>query len=158
MELRRLRSFAAVAEERHFGRAAARLQVTRSALSAQVQGVEREVGGPVFARTSRRVELTCAGELLLVEARRTLALADRALSVARQSVSGEVGAVRTGFLGVALLEDVLTADLRSFHRSHPRHGRPGPAPSFQDAPVERHAARPRTRHRRVGGGDRPGGP
>ncbi|MFQ6142058.1 LysR substrate-binding domain-containing protein [Streptomyces seoulensis] len=119
MELRHLRYFTAVAEERHFGRAAARLHVTQSTLSTQVQALEREVGGPVFVRTSRRVELTEAGELLLAEARRTLAQADRALSVARRSVSGEIGAVRIGFSGVAVLEGVLTADLRRFHRARP---------------------------------------
>ncbi|RSS43760.1 LysR substrate-binding domain-containing protein [Streptomyces sp. WAC08241] len=119
MELRHLRYFVAVAEERHFGRAAARLHVTQSTLSAQVQGLEREVGGPLFARTSRRVELTEAGELLLPEARRALAQAGRALSVARQSVSGEVGRIRVGFSGVAALHGVLAADLHRFRRAHP---------------------------------------
>ncbi|MFF0584361.1 LysR substrate-binding domain-containing protein [Streptomyces sp. NPDC003781] len=119
MELRHLRYFVTVAEERHFGRAAARLHVTQSTLSTQVQSLEREVGGPVFARTSRRVELTEAGELLLVEARRVLAQADRALSVARCSVNGEIGEVRIGFAGVAVLEGVLPADLRRFHQAHP---------------------------------------
>ncbi|MFF5075445.1 LysR substrate-binding domain-containing protein [Actinoplanes sp. NPDC000266] len=120
MELRHLRYFVAVAEERHFGRAATRLRVTQPTLSAQIQGLEREVGGPLFVRTSRRVELTEAGEVLLVEARRALAQADRALGVARQSVSGEIGAVRIGFSGVAVLGGVLTADLRRFHQEHPR--------------------------------------
>ncbi|MEE4545893.1 LysR substrate-binding domain-containing protein [Streptomyces sp. V4-01] len=119
MELRHLRYFVAVAEECHFGRAAGRLHVTQSTLSAQVQGLEREVGGPLFVRTSRRVELTEAGELLLVEARRALVQADRALGVARQSVRGEIGAVRVGFSGVAVLEGVLAADLGRFHRTHP---------------------------------------
>ncbi|MFJ6530547.1 LysR substrate-binding domain-containing protein [Streptomyces longwoodensis] len=120
MELRHLRYFVAVAEERHFGRAAARLHVTQSTLSTQVQNLEREVGGPLLARTSRRVELTEAGKLLLAEARRALAQADRALSVARKSVNGEIGEVRIGFSGVAVLEGVLPADLRRFHRAHPR--------------------------------------
>ncbi|WP_405010013.1 LysR substrate-binding domain-containing protein [Kitasatospora sp. NBC_01539] len=120
MELRHLRYFVAVAEESHFGRAAARLHVTQSTLSAQVKALEREVGGPVFLRTSRRVELTEAGELLLVEARRTLAQAGRALDVARQSVRGEIGALRIGFSGIAVLEGTLSADLRRFHAAHPR--------------------------------------
>ena len=120
MELRHLRYFVAVAEERHFGRAAARLHVTQSTLSAQVQGLEREVGGPLLVRTSRRVELTEAGALLLVEARRALAQADRALGVARESVRGDAGVVRVGFSGVAVLEGALAADLRGFHRAHPR--------------------------------------
>ncbi|PJM98743.1 LysR family transcriptional regulator [Streptomyces sp. CB01201] len=120
MELRHLRYFVAVAEECHFGRAAARLHVTQSTLSTQVKSLEREMGGPVFVRTSRRVELTEAGELLLVEARRTLAQADRALEVARQSVRGETGSVRIGFAGIAVLEGPLSTDLRRFHLAHPR--------------------------------------
>ncbi|MFE6886810.1 LysR substrate-binding domain-containing protein [Streptomyces sp. NPDC057694] len=120
MELRHLRYFVAVAEDCHFGRAAARLHVTQSTLSTQVKALEREVGGPVFVRTSRRVELTEAGELLLVEARRTLAQAGRALDVARQSVRGETGAVRIGFSGIAVLEGTLSADLHRFHLAHPR--------------------------------------
>ncbi|MCX5535798.1 LysR substrate-binding domain-containing protein [Streptomyces sp. NBC_00006] len=120
MELRHLRYFVAVAEECHFGRAAARLHVTQSTLSTQVKALEREVGGPVFVRTSRRVELTEAGQLLLVEARRTLAQAGRALDVARQSVRGETGAVRIGFSGIAVLEGTLSTDLRRFHAAHPR--------------------------------------
>ncbi|MFC8231348.1 LysR substrate-binding domain-containing protein [Streptomyces sp. NPDC057287] len=119
MELRHLRYFVAVAEDCHFGRAAARLHVTQSTLSTQVKALEREVGGPVFVRTSRRVELTEAGNLLLLEARRTLAQADRALDVARQSVRGETGAVRIGFSGIAVLEGILSEDLRRFHRAHP---------------------------------------
>ena len=120
MELRHLRYFVAVAEERHFGRAAARQHVTQSTLSTQIQGLEREVGGPLFVRTSRRVELTEAGELLLAEARRAIAQADRALTVARQSVRGEIGSVRIGFSGVTVLQGILTADLHRVHQAHPR--------------------------------------
>ncbi|MEU9205175.1 LysR substrate-binding domain-containing protein [Streptomyces sp. NPDC048332] len=122
MELRHLRYFVAVADERHFGRASTLLHVTQSTLSAQVQALEREVGGRLFSRTSRRVELTEAGELLLPEARRALAQADRALQVARESVHGETGTVRIGFAGVAVLQGVLSDDLRDFHQAHPRVG------------------------------------
>ncbi|MFG2674287.1 LysR family transcriptional regulator [Streptomyces sp. NPDC048445] len=122
MELRHLRYFVAVADERHFGRASALLHVTQSTLSAQVQALEREVGGRLFSRTSRRVELTEAGELLLPEARRALAQAGRALQVARESVHGETGTVRIGFAGVAVLQGVLSDDLRDFRRAHPRVG------------------------------------
>ncbi|MFE6933515.1 LysR substrate-binding domain-containing protein [Streptomyces sp. NPDC057699] len=122
MELRHLRYFVTVADERHFGRASALLHVTQSTLSAQVQALEREVGGRLFTRTSRRVELTEAGELLLPEARRALTQAGRALEVARQSVRGETGTVRIGFSGVAVLQGVLSDDLRDFARAHPRVG------------------------------------
>ncbi|MFJ4438996.1 LysR substrate-binding domain-containing protein [Streptomyces sp. NPDC088923] len=120
MELRHLRYFVAVAEERHFGRASALLHVTQSTLSAQIQALEREAGGRLFSRTSRHVELTEAGELLLPEARRALAQAGRALRVARESLRGETGAVRIGFSGVAVLQGVLSDDLRDFRRAHPR--------------------------------------
>ncbi|MGW7069437.1 LysR family transcriptional regulator [Streptomyces sp. NPDC054855] len=122
MELRHLRYFVAVADEQHFGRASAQLHVTQSTLSAQIQALEREVGGSLFSRTSRRVKLTEAGELLLPEARRALAQADRALQVARESVHGETGTVRIGFAGVAVLEGVLPDDMHDFSLAHPRVG------------------------------------
>ncbi|GAA2332603.1 LysR substrate-binding domain-containing protein [Streptomyces kunmingensis] len=119
MELRHLRYFVAVAEERHFGRAAVRLHVTQSTLSTQVQALEKEVGGPLFRRTSRRVELTEAGELMLTHARVTLAQADHTVQVARRSIEGKTGLVRIGFSGVAVLQGVLTADMHAFRRTHP---------------------------------------
>ncbi|NUQ96534.1 MAG: LysR family transcriptional regulator [Streptomyces sp.] len=122
MELRHLRYFAAVAEELHFGRAAARLFVTQSTLSVQIQQLEAEVGGPLFVRTSRQVELTESGRLMYAEARRTLDQADRALNVARQSVLGEAGSLRIGFAGVAAFNNVLPTDLRLFHDAHPAVG------------------------------------
>ncbi|MEG3630156.1 LysR family transcriptional regulator [Streptomyces poriticola] len=73
MELRHLRHFVAVAEDRHFTRAAERLLVSQSGLSASVRALERELGTPLFVRTTRRVTLTEAGRALLGEARRILA-------------------------------------------------------------------------------------
>lgn len=122
MELRHLRYFVAVAEEQHFGRAAERLHVTQSTLSVQVQALEREVGGPLFVRTSRRVELTEAGGVLLAEGRLALSQADRALAAVRGSVHGETGEVRVGFSSIAMLEGVLAVDLRRFHEARPDVG------------------------------------
>lgn len=76
MELRQLRYVAAVARERHFTRAAERLHVAQSALSHQVRRLEAELGAELFARTSRRVELTPAGELVVARAGRVLAEVD----------------------------------------------------------------------------------
>ncbi|MCO4251226.1 LysR substrate-binding domain-containing protein [Pseudarthrobacter raffinosi] len=119
MELRHLRYFVAVAEERHFGRAAARLHIVQPTLSMQIQSLERELGGPLFVRTSRRVDLTEAGEVLLVEARRTLAQAERSVTVVHQSLSGQTGTVRVGFSGVAMLSGNLIGTLRRHHNIYP---------------------------------------
>lgn len=73
MELRHLQHFVAVAEDQHFTRAAERLMVSQSGLSASVRALERELRAPLFVRTTRRVTLTEAGRALLVEAERILA-------------------------------------------------------------------------------------
>jgi DNA-binding transcriptional LysR family regulator len=90
MELRHLEHFVAVADERHFTRAAKRAHVAQSALSASIRAFERELGAPLFARSTRRVELTDAGRALLPEARRTLAAAD----TARAAVGAVQGLLR----------------------------------------------------------------
>ncbi len=119
MDLRHLRYFVAVAEEAHFGRAAQRLHIVQPALSMQIRALEEEIGGALFARTSRRVELTEAGTLLLVEARRTLAQAQRTLSIVQRSLRGETGNVKVGFAGNAVLTGKLMDDLSHFRRQHP---------------------------------------
>src|SRR5579863_8621785 len=79
MELRQLEAFVAVAEERNFTRAAARLYVAQSGLSATIRSLEKEVHAPLFVRSTRRVDLTPAGAAMLSEARRTLASARAAV-------------------------------------------------------------------------------
>jgi DNA-binding transcriptional LysR family regulator len=76
-DLRRLRYFVAVAEERHFGRAAARLHMTTPPLSQRIAELEESLGLQLFERTSRRVTLTPEGERLLDEARAVLQAMDR---------------------------------------------------------------------------------
>jgi DNA-binding transcriptional LysR family regulator len=95
--LEQLRGFLAVAEELHFGRAAARLKMTQPPLSRQIQKLERAVGAQLLERDNRRVTLTAAGEVFLAEARRLLALADSAPELARRVSSGSRGFVRIGF-------------------------------------------------------------
>ena len=81
MELKQIEHFIAVAEERHFTRAAKRLNVVQSGLSATIRLLEHDLGGPLFIRSTRRVELTPAGQVLLEEGRRVL-LAARSAKLA----------------------------------------------------------------------------
>src|SRR2546423_7527232 len=103
MELRHLRSFVAVAEELHFGRAAERLHIAQSPLSQQIQRLERLVGARLFDRNRRKVELTEAGRAMLLHARAALAQADLAESAARAAAAGLAGSLRIRFLRSAAL-------------------------------------------------------
>jgi LysR family transcriptional regulator, benzoate and cis,cis-muconate-responsive activator of ben and cat genes len=118
MDLRQLRSFVAVAEELHFSRAAARLHLAQSALSAQVRQLEREVGGPLFVRSTRRVELTPAGEALLGDATQLLSLADAALERVRGLVRGQSRSLVIGTLGPSP-GGVLAPLIARFSSRHP---------------------------------------
>lgn len=119
MDLRHLRYFLAVAEEGHFGRAAKRLNIVQPALSMQIKALEEELGGALFIRTSRHVELTEAGRLLQTEAQRTLAQVEHTRLVVARSLRGETGRVRVGFAGNAIFSGKMIADLRQFHRTYP---------------------------------------
>lgn len=119
MDLRQLRYFVTVAEELHFSRAAARLHLAQSALSAQIRQLEAELGGPLLVRSTRRVELTPAGEALLADGRAILAAVDGALGRARALARGEESALVIGSLGPvpgALLAPLLSR----FGTSHPQ--------------------------------------
>lgn len=117
-ELRVLRYFVAVAEELHFGRAAERMLVTQPALSRQIAELEAQLGVALLVRTSRSVRLTDAGAALLVEARRALAQAERAVEAAHRAGRGEVGRVRVGFLASAC-NSVLPPAVAVFRARYP---------------------------------------
>ena len=85
MEFRQLRYFVTLAEELHFGRAAAREHIVQSALSQQVQRLERELGVCLLKRNTHHVSLTAAGAAFLAEARQILARTDRAAAIARSA-------------------------------------------------------------------------
>ena len=120
MDLRHLRYFLAVAEEGHFGRAAEKLHIVQPALSMQIRSLEEELGTPLFTRTSRKVALTEAGEILVAEARRTLGQAKRAKEMVQKAARGEIGSVRVGFSGNASFAGKLSGDLRAFHCQFPK--------------------------------------
>src|SRR4051794_35971741 len=96
MELRHLRYFVAIAEERSFTRAAERLWVAQPGLSTQIRRLESELGVQLFERHTRGVDLTDAGELFLERARVALAAADAARSTGEALGEGPVGSVRLG--------------------------------------------------------------
>jgi len=97
MELRQLRYFVTLAEELHFGRAAEREHIVQSALSQQVQRLERELGVRLLERSTHHVALTAAGVVFLVEARQILAHADRAADAARNT-AGTSAPLRVGII------------------------------------------------------------
>jgi DNA-binding transcriptional LysR family regulator len=118
LNTRQLRYFVVVAEELHFTRAAARLFVAQQSLSAQIRQLEQRVGATLLRRTTRRVELTPAGELFLTEAREMLAALDRGIASARESENAPASTLSVGFMLSAALE--LTAPiLTEFGRRHP---------------------------------------
>jgi DNA-binding transcriptional LysR family regulator len=96
MELRHLRHFVAIAEERSFTRAAERLWVAQPGLSTQIRRLESELGVQLFERHARGVDLTDAGELFLERARTVLAAADAARSTGHDLEQGLVGSIRLG--------------------------------------------------------------
>ena len=104
MELRHLRYFVAVAEECHFGRAAERLHMAQPPLSQQIKQLEDELGVQLLTRSTRRVELTPAGERYLERARSILAAIDAAGEEARLIRDGRMGRVAIGFTGSATYE------------------------------------------------------
>jgi DNA-binding transcriptional LysR family regulator len=98
MELRHLRYFVAIAEERSFTRASERLWVAQPGLSTQIRRLESELGVRLFERHSRGVDLTDAGELFLERARTALAAADAARATGHDLEEGLVGSVRLGII------------------------------------------------------------
>jgi DNA-binding transcriptional LysR family regulator len=115
IELRQLRYFVAVADELHFGRAAERLHMSQSPLSRAIRELERELGVELFVRTTRRVELTLAGTLLLERAPRALAEIDGAVADARGVTRSGEGVLGLGFgpfcgAGATGIVDALRAD------------------------------------------------
>ncbi|MFJ6934513.1 LysR family transcriptional regulator [Streptomyces sp. NPDC101132] len=118
MQFQQLVYFVAVAETRHFTRAAERVHVAQPSLSQQIKALERELGAELFSRARGNIALTDAGEALLPLARRILADAETARVEVQELAQLRRGRVRLGAtpsLCTGLLPDVL----RSFHDAHP---------------------------------------
>ncbi|CAM3518543.1 LysR substrate-binding domain-containing protein [Bordetella flabilis] len=118
MELRHLRYFAVLAEELHFGRAAARLAISQPPLSVAIRQLEDSVGARLFERNSKEVRLTAAGHAMRASARKILAQAEEAAVEARDAAAGVVGHLRIGFVG-AMLYRGLPQALRGFQGRYP---------------------------------------
>ena len=118
MELRHLRYFVAVAEERSFSRAAERLHIAQPPLSQQIRRLEKDLGFPVFERTSKGVRLTQAGAALLDGARAVLAASEDARRAAEAAHRGAAGRLTLAFMNSAAYS-TLPRLLRAFGKAHP---------------------------------------
>ncbi|MFF7981122.1 LysR family transcriptional regulator [Streptomyces sp. NPDC007901] len=119
MELRHLRYFLAVAETHSFTRAAARCYVAQSALSQQIARLEKDVGAPLFSRTSRSVRLTAAGDLLEPLARRILADVDNAQAALDALAGLRRGRLRLGLVQTMAVSFDMVEVLAEYHARHP---------------------------------------
>lgn len=119
MELRHLRYFIAVAEELHFSRAAAKLNIATPTLSAQIQALEAMLGAQLFTRKTRSVALTHVGKRFLEEARATIKLADQAELVGRQAARGEMGSIAIGYIFSAACSGLVSSSIAEFSAFHP---------------------------------------
>ncbi|AYF49744.1 LysR family transcriptional regulator [Pseudomonas fluorescens] len=119
MELKHLRAFVVLAQELHFGRAAAQLSIVQPALSMQIKLLESGLGVRLLDRNRHSVALTEAGRVFLPEAQATLHQATRAADAARASSRGEIGRVRLGFVS-SVLPQWLPELIRAVHQRYPR--------------------------------------
>lgn len=118
MELRHLRYFRVVAEELHFGRAAARLHMEPQPLHFQMKQLERELGFPLFTHRKRRTELSAAGEALLGQVEHVLGAVERAVETAARAARGEVGTLRIGYLN-PMIHHYLVPAIERFREQFP---------------------------------------
>jgi DNA-binding transcriptional LysR family regulator len=119
VELRHIRYFLAVAEERHFTRAAAKVGIGQPPLSQQIKDLEGEVGAALFHRLAHGAELTEAGKAFLAGVKEMPLTAERATMAARRAARGETGSLRVGFTASATFNIVVPNTIRAFRRAHP---------------------------------------
>ncbi len=120
IELRVFKYFVALAEERHFARAAERLGITPSTLTHQIQSVEARLGVALCRRKpNTRVELTDAGARFLEQARQVLRQVDEAQRVARQAARGEIGRIEIGHMLSASFAGYIQKFVGAFRQANP---------------------------------------
>ena len=119
MELRHIRYFLAVAEERHFTRAAAKVGIGQPPLSQQIKYLEAEVGAALFHRLAHGAELTEAGKAFLAGVKEMPSIAGRATAAARRASRGELGSLRVGFTSTATFNVVVPSAIRTFRSTYP---------------------------------------
>src|SRR4029453_17948804 len=119
MELRHLRYFIAVADEKHMTRAAERLGIQQPPLSIQIPALEQELGGQLFRRKPRGVDLTDAGAAFLERARAILDQVDRAFATTRRTARGEQGRVVVGLTSSAPFPPFVPRVIRAFREMSP---------------------------------------
>jgi len=121
VELRQLKAFVAVATEGHFGRAAAKLNLTQPGLTLRIQALEKELGVQVLERNAREVQLTAAGTALLPHAKSLLRIEDRALRELRDQADGVAGGLRIAYVAygaVAFPAEVVAEFRRRYPTVH----------------------------------------
>lgn len=118
MEVHKARAFLAVADELHFGRAAARLHMSQPPLSRLIRSLESELGVELFTRSPRRVELTAVGAALVEPARELVMQSERVHELVRRVQQGEEGRVSLGYSG-ASVNSIVSKLVRAVRRERP---------------------------------------
>jgi DNA-binding transcriptional LysR family regulator len=117
LEINEMHSFVILASELHFGKASKRLFVSQPALSKQIRRLEEKVGGALFTRTRRKVEITEAGRVLSSSAEKVLRSSEAALSLAKEATGGRAGTLRIGF-GIASVSEILPRTILRFRKAY----------------------------------------
>lgn len=141
MELRQLRYFVAVAEERNFGAAAQRLNVSQPPITRQIQQLEQELGVTLFRRTPKGVELTPSGDVFLEDARKILSQSRQATERSQAAQRGDLGKLEVAFFGSPIYSQV-PALLRRYRAAYPdvtiamqRMGKPQQIDALRDGRI-----------------------
>jgi DNA-binding transcriptional LysR family regulator len=119
IDLKQLKYFLAVAEEKSFSRAAEKLHISQPPLSQQIMKLEAELGVKLFARTTRHLELTVGGKAFVTEAQAILAKVGYAVETVRQIDRGEMGRLRVGVVSTAMWSPIPSL-LETFHTNYPK--------------------------------------